>query len=235
MLIHITWACYVHCQWSVDQCLPCSAASNIELRASINDSWLAYHQFPFQVSRNAAATTLDFGVGGFKGFSTSCKWWDISLDVPNTSPACRVTGVLRTFPLEVEEDQLMKEAPCHSMQMHEDVVHCSPDGLLPGGGGCIRSQACNCCQGRSPPFPASQAASTAAQIGCAILEATKCRMFCLIPGLVSQGTMIVICIYLLILIVQSGEWFNKQRRLLLILVFKLNQIMNLQTWCPMAK
>ena len=134
MLIHITWACYVHCQWSVDQCLPCSAASNIELRASINDSWLAYHQFPFQVSRNAAATTLDFGVGGFKGFSTSCKWWDISLDVPNTSPACRVTGVLRTFPLEVEEDQLMKEAPCRSMQMHEDVVHCSPDGLLPGGG-----------------------------------------------------------------------------------------------------
>ena len=30
------------------------------------------------------------------------------------------------------------------------------------GGPCIGSQACNCCQGRSPPFPASQAASAAA-------------------------------------------------------------------------
>ena len=35
--------------------------------------------------------------------------------------------------LEVEEDQLAKEAPCYSMQMHKDVVHCGPDHLLPGG------------------------------------------------------------------------------------------------------
>ena len=35
--------------------------------------------------------------------------------------------------LRVEDSELLDEAPRRSVQMHEDVVHCAPDGLLPGG------------------------------------------------------------------------------------------------------
>ena len=46
----------------------------------------------------------------------------------------------------------MKEAPRRSMQMHEDVVHCGPDGLLPGGA-LYREPGLQLLPGKKPTLP----------------------------------------------------------------------------------